>query len=106
MNDLASRYLEFICEDSLKLKVLVRLVMDSGDVLEGRFVEAIPNSNMGNMAASMFEFKLQKGGTTYVKRESIESITLLDNLQILEQKDYDRAKRAVQKRTNKRRHSK
>jgi hypothetical protein len=71
-------YLYEVMKRSTELNGLTRVRMKSGDVLEGKFVEPIGDA--------MLEFDLKAGGRAYLVMNMIESITLLDNLQMLEQK--------------------
>lgn len=73
-------YVYEVIRKSIELNGITRIRTNSGDTLEGKF------SNQQNIDG-MFEFVLTKGGTVYMLLGSVESITLLDNLQILEEAD-------------------
>lgn len=72
-------YLYQIMQKSKELNGITRIRTMSGDTLIGKFTDEDDTNGL-------IEFDLSKGGTIHIKWESIESITLLDNLQILEDK--------------------
>jgi hypothetical protein len=78
-------YLYEVLQQSAKRNVTVRVCMRSGDVHEGKAV--VPSLNVG-----MIEVNLIKGGTVHIIMNFIESITVIDNLQMLERLDENASK--------------
>jgi len=71
-------YMSDIIRKSQTLNGLTRVRTLSGDILEGKFTEDSNDSDI-------LIFELKSGGVSYMPYKSIESITLLDNLQIVEE---------------------
>ena len=70
-------YLYEAIQKSSELNGITRVRTASGDTHEGKFIYPI--------GEGMVEFKLLKGGTVFILFNMIESVTLLTNLELLEE---------------------
>lgn len=85
-------YISAIIEKSYMLNCFIRIRTKSGDTLEGKFVEH-PRDPVSDPlgGTGLLEFQCKNGGKTYLHINVIETMTMVDNLTLLEEKASERA---------------